>query len=110
MSSLDTDRFYGDSLGVYTFQALNIQSNTSYHLNITVHDTSDYENLNIASYSIPFHTASAMVAKIDKEDVTITNLPASLEIDFPLPNSSSEGEEISNFYYILAKSQPPIHI
>ena len=91
-SSLETDIFYGDSLGVYTIQAQNILANTSYHLNIAVHDTSDYEDLNLASYSIPFRTAPAMVATVDKKDVTITNLPASLEIVLPILNPSSEGE------------------
>ena len=104
MSSLDTDRFYGDSSGVYTLQALNIQSNTSYHLNITVHETSGHEDLKIASYSILFRTAPAMVAKVDKEDVNIINLRASLEIDLPILNSSGEGEKILiffSFYYSL---------
>ena len=102
-SSLETDRFYGDPSGVYTIQAPNTRANTSYQLNITVHDTSDYENLKIGTYSIPFRTAPAIVATVDKKDVTITNLPASLEIDLPILNSSGEGEKILIFYYILAK-------
>ena len=102
-SSLETDIFYGDPSGVYTIQAPNIRANTSYQLNITIHDSSDYEDLSVASYSILFRTAPAMVAKVDKKDVTITNLLASLEIDLPILNSSGEGEKILIFYYILAK-------
>ena len=107
---METDRFYGDPSGVYTIQAPNIRANTSYQLNITVHDTSDYEDPMIASYSILFRTAPAMVAKVDKKDVTITNLPASLEINLPILSLSGEGEKILIFFSFYYSLITPVHI
>ena len=102
-SSLETDRFYGDPSGVYTIHAPSIRANTSYQLNITVHDTSDYEDLNLASYSIPFRTAPVIVAKVDKEDIKINNTLANMEISLLKFNSTAEGEKIFIIYCILAR-------
>ena len=102
-SSLETDIFYGDPSGVYTIHAPSIRANTSYQLNITVHDTSDYEDLNLASYSIPFRTAPVIVAKVDKEDIKINNTLANMEISLLKFNSTAEGEKIFIIYCILAR-------